>query len=152
MQSHLWRPDTALNPVDHLPAVLAALNAVEFRHQPPLMYGGTPPRVTVLRVRAGEPREMQFTPGECKLVLGLVGLVPGMTQQSVLEDVERAIAPLREQVHGLGVALRPYPGALFVNATVEQDEEAEPVKSLRAAYRAVLTGAKERVVLDLALG
>lgn len=137
-QMHLWRPDLGVNPVDHLPQILPALGAIEFTHQAPITYGGTPPRTTVLRVRAGEPREMQFTPRECRLVLGLVGLVPGMTTESVMADIERTLEQLRSRIPGLAILARPYPGALFVGATREQDENAEPAASLRCAYQSVM--------------
>lgn len=137
-QMHLWRPDLGINPVDKLPRILQALQAQTFTHRAPQRYGGTPPRVAVLRVSAGEPREMQFTPGECRLVLGLVGLVPGMNAESVLADLERTLVALRAEDPQLDISLRPYPGALFVSATVEQDPEQEPIASLRAAYRSVL--------------
>ena len=137
-QMHLWRPDLGVNPADLLTTVLPALAAIEFTHDAPKTYGGTPPRTTVLRVRAGEPREMQFTPRECRLVIGLVGLVPGMTEASVMSDIERALDKLRAANPSLDIAAHRYPGALFVAATREQDDHAEPAASLRKAYQSIM--------------
>lgn len=137
-QSHLWRPDLAINPIDKMMRLLPALAAAPLAHRPPTMYGGTKPMITVLRVSGGGPREMQFTPGRCKAVLGVVGLVPGMTRESVMADIEAALGKARREDPELVAAARPYPGALFVCGTVEQDENAEPAASLRAAYRSVM--------------
>jgi len=136
-QAHLWRPDVGINPIDKARTLLARLEQLTFAHPPPAYYGGTPPRVTALRVSAGEPRQLQFTPPECHVVLGLVGLVPGITRESALADLEAAIAAAQAEDAELQVGLRPYPGALFVAGTREEDPAAEPVASLRAAYRAI---------------
>lgn len=137
-QAHLWRPDVGINPIDKARSLLAQLETLEFKHQPPQRYGGTRPRVTALRIAAGEPQQLQFTPPECHIVLGLVGLVPGITQESVLADLGAAIARAEAADPELKASLRPYPGALFVAGTREEDENAEPVTSLRTAYRQIL--------------
>jgi acetylornithine deacetylase/succinyl-diaminopimelate desuccinylase-like protein len=139
-QGHLWRPDTAVNPIDKTMGLLAAFSSMQFSHQPPTTYGGTPPRVTALRIQGGVAREMQFTPGRCSTVLGLVGLVPGMTADSVIADLQAVIATAAASDPELQATVRPYPGALFVTATVEQDPAAEPVKALTKAYARVLGG------------
>lgn len=138
VQSHLWRPDTAVNPIDKMMTVLAALNDLQFTHTPPRTYGGTRPRVTVLRINGGVAREMQFTPGKCKAVLGLVGLVPGMTEASVLADLQRALEQLTAADKELNVRVRPYPGALFVHGTREESPEAQPAAALAAAYQRLM--------------
>lgn len=137
-QAHLWRPDVGINPIDKAHTLLAQLATLEFTHQPPKRYGGTRPRVTALRIAAGEPGQLQFTPPECRIVLGIVGLVPGITQDSVLADLAAALARAEAADPELKASLRPYPGALFVAATQEEDENAEPVSSLRTAYRQIL--------------
>jgi acetylornithine deacetylase len=98
---------------------------------------------TVVRVGGGVPREMQFTPDRCTAVLAIVGMVPGMTQDSVMADIERVLARERTKDNALQATARPYPGALFVSASQEQDVAAEPVKSVRHAYRRVLGEAPE---------
>jgi acetylornithine deacetylase len=94
--------------------------------------------ITVVRVGGGLPREMQFTPDVCKAVLAVVGIVPGMTLDSVMADIASAIAAEKSRDATLEASARPYPGALFVSATIEEDADAEPVASLRQAYRRVL--------------
>lgn len=138
LQSHLWRPDLSINPIDKMTKLLPALCAAALTHKPPPIYGGTRPMIAVLRIAGGEPREMQFTAGRCKAVLGVVGLVPGMTRESVMADIEAELEKARREDPKLLVEARPYPGALFVSGTVEQDEGKEPAKSLRAAYRSVM--------------
>jgi acetylornithine deacetylase len=138
LQSHLWRPDLAINPIDKMMQLLPALASMSFAHRAPPMHGGTEPMITVLRISGGEPREMQFTPGRCKAVLGVVGLVPGMTRESVMADIEAVLEQARHKDPALLATARPYPGALFVSGTAEQDKNKEPAASLRAAYRAVM--------------
>jgi acetylornithine deacetylase/succinyl-diaminopimelate desuccinylase-like protein len=137
-QGHLWRPDTAVNPIDQMMALLGTLQTLAFTHEPPATYGGTPPRVTVLRIAGGVPREMQFTPGRCTAVLGLVGLVPGMTQDSVMADLQTVLDRAAAADPQLQATVRPYPQALFVSATQEQSPSAQPVAALAAAYEQVM--------------
>lgn len=138
VQSHLWRPDLAVNPVEDMTRLLSRLDRLRLSHVAPPMYGGTPPRPTVLRIQGGAPREMQFTPGWCRAVLGLVGLVPGMTAESVLADVRAWIAECAQDDPRLIATVRGYPGALFVSGTTEQDPDAQPAKAIRNAYRTLL--------------
>ena len=138
MQSHLWRPDLAVNPVEDMTRLLSRIDSLKLSHTPPKMYGGTPPRATVLRIQGGAPREMQFTPGWCRAVVGLVGLVPGMTEESVLADVRAWIAECAKDDARLAAKVRGFPGALFVSGTMEQDPEAQPAKAVRNAYRTLL--------------
>lgn len=137
-KTHIWRPDTGVNAVGKMARLLTALESMRFTHQAPKLYGGTPPMATVVRVGGGLPREMQFTPDLCRAVLAIVGIVPGMTADSVMADIERVIAHERTKDNALEAAARPYPGALFVGATLEEDEEKAPVRPLREAYRRIL--------------
>lgn len=94
--------------------------------------------VTVLRVAAGVPGEMQFTPDRCTAVLGIVGIVPGMTQETVMADINHALAAQRAMDPTLDASARPFPNALFVNGTLEQDLAAQPTDALLRAYLTVL--------------
>jgi acetylornithine deacetylase len=138
IKSHLWRPDTGVNAVLGMAKLLTRLSKIKFRHDPPKLYGGTPPTVAILRVAGGKPREMQFTPDEASAVIGIVGIVPGMTLQSILEDIRDVIASVVEEEDGLEAEVVQYPGSLFVAATEELDPEAEPAASLRRAYRSLI--------------
>lgn len=137
-KTHIWRPDTGVNAAAKMARLLVALETMEFEHEPPQLYGGTPPMVTVVRIGAGLPGEMQFTPDQCRAVLAVVGIVPGMTQGSVMRDIEAVLAAERAKDPDLDASARPFPNALFVNGTLELDPSAEPVDALRRAYLSVL--------------
>lgn len=140
VKSHLWRPDTGVNAVLGMAKLLARLSTIQFTHDPPELYGGTRPTIAILRVSGGRPREMQFTPDECVAVLGVVGVVPGMTLDSILADIRRVVASAAADDPALVATVSQYPGSLFVNATRELDRDAEPASALRRAYARVLGG------------
>lgn len=137
-KTHIWRPDTGINAVSGMGRVLAALENMTFGHESPALYGGTPPMVTVVRIGAGVPGEMQFTPDHCVAVLAVVGIVPGMTQDSVMADINRVLAAEAAKDPDLRATAQPFPNALFVHGTDEQDPDARPTDALRQAYRAIL--------------
>lgn len=137
-KSHLWRPDTGINAISKMATVISALEGLQLTHAVPRLYGGTQPMVCFTRLRAGVPREMQFTPAECTAIAAVVGLVPGMTMDSILADVRRELARLNEVDSTLQASVQQVPGSLFVAATEEVPQAAEPVASLTRAYRQVL--------------
>ena len=103
--------------------LLAAFETMKFTHKPARLAGGTPPMVSIVRIQGGVQREMQFTPDICHGVLAVVGILPGMTPQSVMADIQRVIDTCAAADPELKATARPYPGALFVDGTLEQDEE-----------------------------
>lgn len=137
-KTHLWRPDTGVNAAFKMARLLAAFETMTFTHKPAKLHGGTPPMATLLRLSAGVPGEMQFTPDRCTAVLGIVGIVPGMTEESVMADITEVLAREQAKDPTLEAGARPFPKALFVHGTLEQDAEAQPTAALRQAYRAVL--------------
>jgi acetylornithine deacetylase len=92
----------------------------------------------IIRVAGGVPREMQFTPDVCRAVLAVVGILPGMTRESVMADIQEVIDRHAGEDLDLNATARPYPGALFVDGTLEQDEAANPTAALRRAYTHLL--------------
>lgn len=140
IKTHLWRPDTGINAITKMMELLPQLEQMSFAHTPAPHAGGTPPMVTVLRIAGGVPREMQFTPDSCKAVLGVVGILPGMTRESVMADINAVITDALAADPTLKAEARPFPGALFVDGTGEQEADAEPVRTLRKAYGEVLSG------------
>lgn len=140
VKSHLWRPDTGVNAVLGMAGILTRLSAIEFTHDPPALYGGTRPAIAVLRVAGGRPRELQFTPDECTAVLAVVGIVPGMTLDSILADIRAVLAAATAEEPNLTATVAEYPGSLFVRATRELDRDAEPAAALRRAYGRVIGG------------
>lgn len=137
-KSHLWRPDTGINAINKMARLLGALESIAFTHQAPAYYGGTKPMVCPTRTSAGVPREMQFTPAECKTVIAVVGIVPGMTLESILKDIQTVIDRLSAEDPDFKASVRQVPDSLFVPATQEVAETKEPVASLTEAYRKVL--------------
>ena len=137
-KSHLWRPDTGVNAISKMATLIGALEKLPLTHPKPELYGGTQPMVCFTRLRAGVPREMQFTPAECTAIAAMVGLVPGMTMDSILQDVQREIDRLAAADPTLVASVRQVPNSLFVPATLEVPTTQEPVASLTQAYRQVL--------------
>ena len=137
-KTHLWRPDTGINAVAKMARLLTLFETMTFRHEPARRAGGTPPMVTIIRVEGGVRREMQFTPDVCRAVLAVVGIVPGMTQASVMADIEAVIEAERARDSSLTALARPYPDALFVCGTMEQKETANPVAALARCYEHIL--------------
>jgi acetylornithine deacetylase/succinyl-diaminopimelate desuccinylase-like protein len=137
-KSHLWRPDTGVNAIHRMSQLLTRLESMKFTHEEPLYPGGTPPMVCTTRIRAGEPREMQFTPSTCVAIIAIVGIVPGMTLQSILADIENEIDTAKTLDPTLQATVQQLPGSLFVNPTEEVAQECEPVASLCRAYEEIL--------------
>jgi len=137
-KSHLWRPDTGVNAISKMSKLLSALESIRFTHETPKYPGATPPMVCPTRIGAGEPREMQFTPAECRTVVAIVGIVPGMTLESILGDINAQFALLGASDKEFKASVRQVPNSLFVPATIEVPENAEPVASLSRAYKDVL--------------
>jgi acetylornithine deacetylase len=94
--------------------------------------------ITVNRIAGGVAREMQFTPDHCRAILGVVGLVPGMTQDSVLIDIKTVIEAQMRADKELKAEARLYPGTLFVGGTLEQDQSENPTLAICNAYARVL--------------
>jgi acetylornithine deacetylase/succinyl-diaminopimelate desuccinylase-like protein len=138
-KTHLWRPDTGINAIVKMAHLIGALETMTFRHEPAKLPGGTEPMVTVNRIAGGVAREMQFTPDHCRAILGVVGLVPGMTAESVMQDIHQVIAHESRKDKDLKAAAKLYPGTLFVSGTKEQEETAHPTLAMRRAYERVLS-------------
>jgi acetylornithine deacetylase len=138
IKSHLWRPDTGVNAVAKMARLLTAFETMSFTHVPARLVGGTPPMAALIRVHGGEKREMQFTPDVCRAVLAVVGILPGMTLESVMADIQAVIDSQAMLDPDLTATARPYPGAMFVDGTLEQDEAADPTAALGRAYERLL--------------
>jgi acetylornithine deacetylase/succinyl-diaminopimelate desuccinylase-like protein len=138
VKTHIWRPDTGINAVSEMGALIGALETTRFTYTPAQRPGGTPPMLTPVRIGGGLPGEMQFTPDRCIAVFAVVGLLPGMTADSVLADIDAVVQSFARQRTGLVATTRPFPGALFVGGTVELPPDAEPAAALGRAYRRIL--------------
>lgn len=138
IKTHLWRPDTGVNAASKLARLLPQIEATAFTHEPAKRAGGTPPLAAVLRFSSGEARELQFTPDAAKAIFAVVGLVPGITAESVLADIGRTLDAARADDPDLTVEAHLLPGSLFVSGTLEQDEAADPTAAVSHAYARVL--------------
>jgi formylaminopyrimidine deformylase len=138
VKSHIWRPDISVNAIMEAAKLLPQLQAMAFTHVPAEFMGHTPPCCSVVRVRGGLPGEMQFSPDACTITLAVVGIVPGMTLESVVADIERAAGETFGGLNGVGVEVRQVPGSLFVNGTEPVPVDEEPCRSLRAVYRRLM--------------
>jgi acetylornithine deacetylase len=138
VKSHLWRPDVALNPIDKMVELLSELGSMVLSHDTSQLSGHTPPQIAVLRIEGGISGELQFTPGRCRALLGCVGLVPGMTLEGILGDVNGAISRKLGDGSGYSVTVCQLKDSLFVNGTEPLSTDAPPCLSIRSAYRRLL--------------
>lgn len=89
-------------------------------------------------MEGGLPGEMQFTPDSCELTLAVVGILPGMTIDSVVEDISATVAEALTGHQDTEFEVAQLPGSLFVDGTEPVPMQEEPNASLAAAYREVL--------------
>ena len=104
--------------------------------------GHTPPCVTIVRINGGLPGEMQFSPDECKLTLAVVGIVPGMTLESIISDLSTVIASHFSGRDDLSFSVNQVKDSLFVEATNLVPEDQEPCVSIFKAYSQLMDGQK----------
>lgn len=139
-KSHIWRPDTGINAITLASELVKRLNHMSFRHEPTELPGHTPPCVCIVRIRGGLSGEMQFSPDSCVLTLAVVGIVPGMSMESILEDINGEVASAFRGRDEVSFSVAQVPGSLFVGATDPVGSDEEPCVSIRNAYRKLLGG------------
>jgi acetylornithine deacetylase len=83
---------------------------------------------------------MQFSPDTVTITLAVVGIVPGMTPESVITDIEKLAASLYGSSNNVGFSVRPVEGSLFVEATEPVPVDQEPCVSLSSAYSRLMGG------------
>jgi acetylornithine deacetylase len=135
VKGHIWRPDIISNPIVEAGGLLADLTRMTFTHVPHRFMGHTPPVVSVVRIRGGLEGEMQFSPDTCVITLAVVGIVPGMTMESVLADIQAVTRTSLQGGNGISAEVRQVPGSLFVAGTEPVEETEEPVRTLKSVYR-----------------
>ncbi len=139
-KSHIWRPDVSVNPIVEAGRIIAALQSMTFTHEPTAFMGHTPPCVTIVRIRGGLEAEMQFSPDTCTITMAVVGIVPGMTLESVLADIQAVADGVLGGSNQASASARQVPGSLFVNATEPVPMSEEPCRSLAATYGRLMGG------------
>ena len=137
IKGHIWRPDIVSNPILEAGRLLADLETMAFTHVPHKFMGHTPPICSVVRIRGGLTGEIQFSPDTCTITLSVVGIVPGMTMQSVLQDVRAVLHGKLVERNDISAEVRQVPGSLFVAGTDPVDEAEEPVATLSQVYESM---------------
>ncbi|MEO0401664.1 MAG: M20 family metallopeptidase, partial [Pseudomonadota bacterium] len=135
-KGHIWRPDVIVNPINEAASLIPLLEKMVFTHEADPFPGHTPPCTTIVRIRGGLAGEMQFSPDTCVITLAVVGIVPGMTMESVLADINGVTRSVTEGSNRISAAVKQVPGSLFVEATTPVPMDQEPCVSLvRASER-----------------
>lgn len=138
VKSHIWRPDTGLNAITLVSSLVEPLNSMVFKHTKNKLMGHTPPCVCVVRINGGIPGEMQFSPDSCTITLAVVGILPGMTLDSVIADIDAVVGESLSGITAADYHVRQVPDSLFVKGTEAVAENDEPNVSLAKAYEALL--------------
>ena len=138
VRSHIWRPDEGVNPVLHMAQLIETLRNTTFTHEPPQIYGPTQPSICPVNIEAGQIGEGQFTPPSCKARVWVIGLVPGMTYESIVQDMETVIAELKAADPTFQATITQVEGETFVPASIEVAADAAHVQALSRAYQQVL--------------
>ncbi|KCV82296.1 peptidase M20 [Actibacterium atlanticum] len=133
-KGHIWRPDIVANPILEAGRLLSDLETMAFTHVPHKFMGHTPPMCSVVRIRGGLTGEIQFSPDTCTITLSVVGIVPGMTMESVLQDIQNVTSGMLGGRNDIAAAVRQVPGSLFVAGTPNVEEHEEPVATLSDVY------------------
>ena len=141
-KAHIWRPDTSNNAIVEVSSLIPLLQTIQFTHTPTALMGHTPPCVTIVRINGGLPGEMQFSPDECKLTLAVVGIVPGMTLDSIITDLTSLVADHFSGRDDLSFSVNQVKDSLFVEATSPVPEDQEPCVSISKAYSQLMNGEK----------
>ena len=77
---------------------------------------------------------MQFSPDRCTITVAVVGIVPGMTIDSVVNDIQATADAVFRDSNEVRANARQVPGSLFVPGTEPVPDNEEPCVSLRAVY------------------
>lgn len=138
VRSHIWRPDEGVNPVLHMAQLIERLRNTTFTHKAPQIYGPTQPSICPVKIDAGQIGEGQFTPPSCKARVWVIGLVPGMTYESIVQDIEKVITQLQTDDPTFQATITKVAGETFVPASIEVSEDTEHVQALSRAYKQIL--------------
>jgi acetylornithine deacetylase len=136
--SHLWRPDTGINANDILAKLILALPHVAFTYEEVDLKGPTGPVAFAVRIEGGKLGEGQFTPPYAKARIAVVGLVPGMSRESVLNDLQAWLRKQCEADSRIEATIDAIPGETFVAGTREVPRGTLHLEQLIQAYELVL--------------
>ncbi len=123
--SHIWRPDTGVNPAQFLAEFLTGITANPVGDWP----------VSVVGLNAGEAGMAQFTPLQATARVAAVNIGPDVVAGRLLEEFQRRLTAARPD--GIEVDVEFAPGPTFVAGTVPLQAEDPLVAAITSAYRDV---------------
>ena len=133
-KAHIWRPDTSNNAIVEAAKLISCLEIMPFTHERTEFMGHTPPCTTIVRIRGGLPGEMQFSPDSCTITLAVVGIVPGMTLESIILDIENEVQTFLGERKDITYKVNQVKDSLFVPATDPVPLNEEPCLSINKVY------------------
>ena len=136
-KGHIWRPDIVSNPILEAGRLLGDLESMKFEHVPDKFMGHTPPMCSVVRIKGGLKGEIQFSPDTCTITLAVVGILPSMTLQTVLQDIRKVVDSKFGLQNNIDAEVRQLPGSLFVAGTNNVNSNEEPVNTLSEVYKVI---------------
>ena len=139
-KAHIWRPDTSNNAIVEASSLIPLLQNIEFSYQPTELMGHTNPCVTIVRIKGGLPGEMQFSPDECQITLAVVGIVPGMSLESIVSDLNSVVGKHFSGRKDITFSINQVKDSLFVDATDPVPEDQEPCVSIVNSYQKLMGG------------
>ena len=138
VKSHIWRPDTGVNAITLVARLIPLINSMEFSHAPNEFPGHTPPCACIVRIEGGLRGEMQFSPDSCVLTIAVVGILPSMTIDSIIVDMQQQIDSVIHEIPEASYSIEQVPDSHFVNGTEPVPLDQEPNASLTKAYQDIL--------------
>lgn len=123
--SHIWRPDTGVNPAQFLAEFLAGLRTRPVHNWP----------VSVVGLGAGEAGMAQFTPLSATARIAAVNVGPEVAAGELLGAFHRRLA--EESPEGIAAGVEYVDGPTFVAGTHRVDDDDPLVTAIRRSYRQV---------------
>lgn len=123
--SHIWRPDTGVNPAQFLAEFLTDITRNPVGDWP----------VSIVGLNAGESGMAQFTPLQATARVAAVNIGPEVVAGRLLEEFHHRLAAARPD--GIEVDVEFAPGPTFVAGTVPLEAGDPLVAAIRTAYRDV---------------
>jgi acetylornithine deacetylase/succinyl-diaminopimelate desuccinylase-like protein len=133
--AHPTQPQQGINAVEKMAFVVTELRSqLVFRHEP---WRWMEPRVTVNAVR-NQPRGWEV-PDHCDLIINVLS-VPGMTPESMKEDIQAFLDRLRQRDHDLNAEVRLIPRGFYVWRRPAEVPEDDPAVTAIADATEEVTG------------
>ncbi|MEU9807208.1 M20 family metallopeptidase [Mycobacterium sp. NPDC050853] len=123
--SHIWRPDTGVNPAQFLAEFLADLRTRRVGDWP----------VSVVGLGAGEAGMAQFTPLSATARIAVVNVGPEVSAGELLGAFQRRLA--EASTEGIVVSVEYVDGPTFVAGTHRMDDDEPLIAAIVHAYRRV---------------